>query len=908
MRDASRVRETRLSAFRRIDLVPTFRFYITLTNLFYELLNEIRHHSVACRSHCVRAKMINSADPIRRLSSSHRLYLIGGVLIAATIVAAGLAVWERRQQSIESYKRELTNLSITLAEQSARSMQAVDLVLRETQSKVEAAGVDNAAEFTRRMASEEIHRFLADRVAALPQAMGISPINADGLVINTPREWPVSWVDVSDRDYYVHFRDQDDRGAFISAPVRGRVTGAWTFFLARRVNGPGGEFVGIIVGVIDLNYFEEFYKAITLEKGASVGLFRRDGMTLARYPHVENTMGQKLSAQSEWYSVVAQGGGTYQTPGYIDGIARVVSGRPVRDYPLAVAVTVPENAALAEWRHFAAVVSIAAGCVVICFATLFGALAARSRKMERQAAALAKTADELHKSEARFRGFALTSSDWFWETDEHHRFTFMSEGLRERGFVTEPSSVIGRTRFELAADAGIDTAKWKEHLAVLERREPFRDFVYTWRNPGREGTASISGDPMFDAERRFLGYRGTGRDITEFKATERQLHQIQEDLNRAQRLARVGNDAWDLRTGEVTWSAGTYRIFGVDPDKFTPTLENFVNLVVPEDRPSLLARRKEILQGKSPAPCEFSVRRPDGEVRRIYSEGELVLDEEGKPVRWVGMRQDITAQKLAERVLREAKEAAEAANAAKSEFLANMSHELRTPLNAIIGFSEVLELGAAGPLQPKQAEYVGLVRNSGHHLLDVINDILDLAKVDAGQFELHEEDGVDPRRIVEACVTLVKAHAGAGEVRLSTEVGDNLPLLVADPTRLKQILLNLLSNAVKFTERGGSVVTAIRQSKEGGIIFEVRDTGSGMTSEEIGIALQPFRQLEAAHTRRYEGTGLGLPLAQRLTELHGGSLQIESEKGRGTTVIVTLPATRIVVTPLVGGIATGTAA
>jgi two-component system sensor histidine kinase/response regulator len=851
--------------------------------------------------------MINPAAAIRRLSSSHRLYLIGGILIAATIAAACLAVWDRRAQTIKSYEREVTNLSITLAEQLARSMQAVDLVLQETQSKLAAAGVDSAAQFSRRVAAEEIHRFFAQQLSNLPQADGTALIDADGFMIASSREWPVPRLDASDRDYYVHFRDHDDRGVFISAPARTRVTGVWAFFMARRLDGPHGEFLGIVVGAIDLQYFEEFYKSITLERGGSVNILRRDGTMLARYPHVEDMMGKKLPPGARWYAAIGNGGGSFWTPGYVDGVARVVSTYPVHDYPLAVAVTVPENAVLAEWRRFATVVSIAAGFVAVCFATLFGALAAGSRKTERQAAALADAAGALQKSETRFRGFAMTSSDWFWETDEHHRFTFMSAGLRA-SFSTDPGSVIGRTRLELAADAGSDMAKWEQHLVVLERHEPFRDFVYTWRNPGREGIASISGDPFFDADGRFLGYRGSGRDITELKATEMQLHQTEEDLNRAQRLAQVGSDVWDLRTGDVTWSAETYRIFGVDPGEFTPTTENFLDFVVPEDRPNLLIRRKQILQGKCPAACEFSIRRPDGEVRGIYSEAELVLDENGRPVRWVGVRQDVTAQRRAERGLREAKEAAEAANAAKSEFLANMSHELRTPLNAIIGFSEALETGIVGTLRPNQAEYIRIVCNSGRHLLDVINDILDLAKVDAGKFELREEDCVDPRRILDTCVTLVKAHADAGAVRLSTVFEDNLPLVVADPTRLKQILLNLLSNAIKFTERGGSVATAIRRSTRGGIVFEVRDTGCGMTEEEIGIALQPFRQLEATHTRQHGGTGLGLPLAQRLAELHGGSLQIESEKGRGTTVTVRLPSIRVLITRPVESIATDTAA
>src|SRR6185312_893671 len=253
----------------------------------------------------------------------------------------------------------------------------------------------------------------------------------------------------------------------------------------------------------------------------------------------------------------------------------------------------------------------------------------------------------------------------------------------------------------------------------------------------------------------------------------------------------------------------------------------------------------------------------------------------------------VTKQVHAEASLRDAKEAAEAANIAKSQFLANMSHELRTPLNAIIGFSEALGLGMMGPLEPRQAEYAQLIHQSGEHLHNVINDILDLAKVDAGKFELHEERGVEPRGVIDACVTLMKSNAVAGGLRLSTEIADDLPALLADSTRLKQILLNLLSNAIKFTKSGGTVTAAARHSDDGGIAFLVCDTGPGMTADEIVIALEPFGQIEANDTRRYEGTGLGLPLARRLAELHGGSLEIVSEKGRGTSVIVTLPPARI---------------
>jgi PAS domain S-box-containing protein len=584
-----------------------------------------------------------TTDAVSKVSRSRRrLYSAAVIFVAITVVAGGFAICHLRRDRIATEMQNTKNLAVVLSEQTARSFQAVDLVLREAQTMVRAAGIADPDEFQRLMATQEVHRFLVDRLQALPQANAISLIDNTGRIVSFSRAWPVPIIDTSDRDFFAHWRDHDAAGAFIGMPVVNKVTGAWVLTVTRRIDGPHGEFLGIVLGVVELRYFADFYQAISTSEGEAVTLFRQDGTILARYPHNEPMLGTVISRQSPWYGVMAAGGGTYRTPGYVGGLPRIISVEPVREYPLAITVGITEAVAFASWRRQSVIILISALGAIVAFALLVRALGAQFGQLE--------------QSEVRFRGFALTSSDWFWETDEHHRFSYMSEGVSTIGFGIKPSSFIGHTRKGNAADTGDEADKWKEHFVQLEGHEPFRDFSYAWANPGGgKGIASISGDPFFDAKGHFLGYRGTGRDITELKVTEMRLHQIQEDLHRAQRLAKVGSDTWDLRTGYVTWSDETYRMFGVDANKFVPTSENFLNLVVPEDRPNLLARRKNILQGECPPACEFSIRRPDGEVRRIYSEGEIILDEHGKPGRWVGMRQDITAQMLAERGLREAK-------------------------------------------------------------------------------------------------------------------------------------------------------------------------------------------------------------------------------------------------------------
>jgi signal transduction histidine kinase len=237
--------------------------------------------------------------------------------------------------------------------------------------------------------------------------------------------------------------------------------------------------------------------------------------------------------------------------------------------------------------------------------------------------------------------------------------------------------------------------------------------------------------------------------------------------------------------------------------------------------------------------------------------------------------------------------AAAAGSQAKSQFLATMSHELRTPLNAVIGFSEILAAESFGPLgDDRYKDYAKSICDSGRHLLDLINDVLDFSKVDAGHLELQEEV-LDLREIASAALRMIAGHADAARVRVTDQLAPDLPLLRADPRRVRQVLLNLLSNAVKFTPEGGEIrISGSRTS--GGLAIAVTDTGIGIAAEDIPRALERFGQIDNALSRKYAGSGLGLPLSQRLMALHGGTLDLESEVGTGTVVTIGFPAFRLV--------------
>lgn len=254
---------------------------------------------------------------------------------------------------------------------------------------------------------------------------------------------------------------------------------------------------------------------------------------------------------------------------------------------------------------------------------------------------------------------------------------------------------------------------------------------------------------------------------------------------------------------------------------------------------------------------------------------------------------DITESKRTERTLRDAKEAAERGNRAKAAFLANTSHELRTPLNAIIGFSEVMVGELFGPLgQPKYQDYARDIYESGSHLLNLINDILDMSKADAGKIEV-EDSVFEIRTVVAQTLRLVRERAKNAKVVLECNLPAELPLLRADQRRFRQILLNLLSNALKFTDEGG-MVTVAAGLQRGGLVVEVADTGVGMLPDDLSKAMEPFGQIDSRLSRKYEGTGLGLPLTKALIEAHGGTLELESVYGRGTRAMVLFPLNRTV--------------
>jgi signal transduction histidine kinase len=273
-----------------------------------------------------------------------------------------------------------------------------------------------------------------------------------------------------------------------------------------------------------------------------------------------------------------------------------------------------------------------------------------------------------------------------------------------------------------------------------------------------------------------------------------------------------------------------------------------------------------------------------------------------KPINWVVLGHRVRYMLRASRAFDElrgnrdqliaASEEAEAANRAKTEFLANMGHELRTPLNAIIGFATIMREATFGPMAEKYVEYATVIAESGEHLLAIINGILDMARAETNHLVLVEEE-VEIARAVAFSLGTIEEMARRTGIDCQAEIPEDLPRFFGDAAKLRQILINLLSNAVKFTPAGGSVRLSVEKEPDNGLAFRIIDTGIGIAPEQLSLALTPFGQIDSGLDRKFEGAGLGLPLAKSLVELHGGMIDIDSALGKGTTVTARFPPTRV---------------
>ncbi len=500
---------------------------------------------------------------------------------------------------------------------------------------------------------------------------------------------------------------------------------------------------------------------------------------------------------------------------------------------------------------------------------------------------------KLRESEGRFRRLIDEAPVMLWMSDNELQFThFNRMSLNFTGRTFEQEKGLGWAEAVHPEDR-------KECVRFIrEKFETGKSFRVIYRLLRRDGVyceVKNIGVPFREPDGTLGGYIGICTDITDILNAQRDSAAYSERLTLATEIARIGVWDWHLKAALMVWDERMFEIYGLDPfpEGMVP-VETWKSLIDSEDLPEALAAFHSASREKNAQSAVFKIHNPRTGIRYLLANAHVIFDDEGQPVRIIGVNWDVTEQTLAENQLRLSKEAAEAANQAKSAFLAMMSHEIRTPINGVLGFTHLL---ASTTLNREQRGFLYAIENGGDSLLAIINDILDYSKIEAGKVDL-EQVAFSLADCVRSSTDMLSIKAAEKHLALVSGINPAVSrTVVGDVTRLRQVLTNLLSNAVKFTEKGKVALVIKPGNLSDGtpaLHFTVTDTGVGMPAEKMSQLFQPFNQLDASTTRRFGGTGLGLAISHRLVELMNGEIWFESQVGVGTTahVVISLPASK----------------
>jgi PAS domain S-box-containing protein len=449
--------------------------------------------------------------------------------------------------------------------------------------------------------------------------------------------------------------------------------------------------------------------------------------------------------------------------------------------------------------------------------------------------------------------------------------------------------MIGCSNEEIIGKTAIDLNLWvnlsdRIHLfKLLTRNSRIRNFEFDFRTKKGDIRTALLAAEIIEVSGETCVI-SVSQDITDRKLAEEKLRASEASLAAAQRIAHVGSYEYNPLNSSCRWSEELFRILGLNPVQPELSLKELSQFIYPEDRDIWEKNINNFSSEKKPYKIEYRIVRPDGSIRHIEARGELIYSDQEQPEKLLTTVIDISERKQTELALQQAKEAADKANRAKSEFLSNMSHELRTPLNAILGFTQLLLRDSS--LKPEHQEQLGIINRSGEHLLQLINNILQMSKIEVGRVTV-ERSTFDLYRFLQNLNEMLELQAKKKGLQLIFDCDPNLPKYIeTDESKLRQVLINLLGNAIKFTAEGGVTLRIKLANKTQNesldhLFFEIEDTGAGICSQEIDNLFKPFFQTETGR-RSQEGTGLGLPISRQFIQLIGGDITVSSSLGKGT--------------------------
>ena len=808
----------------------------------------------------------------------------GTAAIAALAIGLGSSLWFERERIIAETESSAAKLALALDAHSRAAFESVDGVLRITQSHMERVSARGDGD------PVTIRNILEANAAGQRIIHSLSLRDRDGRLTMLTVLPDAPMVDTSASDYFRVHRDGTATGTYIGRPIRSIVTGEWMIPLSRRLSDEHGEFAGVLVAAIPLRFFGDFFRSLQVGGHGIVSLLRADGVMLVRDP-LGDHVGERVAGSPLFNTYLSQSPiGVLRLDSLTDGIDRIFAYRQIENLPLVVSVGIAVDDALSGWyAELRQYVAVWLGCASL--------LAVFTLIMIRHATRQAATERLAREVEDRFRRVVANVPGGVFQRvhEPDGRFTYNFLSANAKQIFGYPAEAIIRTPSLMldliheddrpALDRAIRESAERMATLTMEYRIRRPDGEIRWIQTNSTPRRLLNGDVVSD---------GLIIDVTDRKQMELALQKSEGDAAKARAL--LADAIESISGGFVLYDAHDRLVL--------------MNRTAREWNPDFAA-------AAIPGTTHEELIRAAAKTGRLVGTGadiEAIVQQRlslhrrafGQPIercvggRWfqvteyptsdggvVVLRNDITELKLANLRLEEARAMADQASRTKSEFLAMMSHELRTPLNAVLGFAEIIRDHLDALPAKKIAEYAADIHSSGTHLLTLINDVLDLSKMEAGRMELNRQR-LELPEVVDRALRMVKERALRHHIDLIKDIDPHLPPFWADERKLMQILLNLLSNAVKFTPDGGRVMVSAHHEANA-LIVRVADNGIGIAADDIAKALSPFGQIDSLLTRQHAGTGLGLPLAKNLAELHGASFTLDSTLGQGTTVTMRFP-------------------
>lgn len=733
-------------------------------------------------------------------------------------------------------------------------------------------------------------------------------VGPDGRLISTTLDPTPNPIDLSDREHIRVHLDGRVKGIFIGKPVTGRVSHQITINVTRRVDAEDGTLLGVVMFALSPAYLTTLHTVIDLGPRGSIALIGLDEVIRARFtsdhPDGLAGIGESIAGGPK---ITENLEGSFVRESVTDSVTRLYNYRRVPDYPLAVGVGRDFSDALASFRAHGTTMAVIAGMATVLLAGLAAYLVREidhrtereieladersklhevNRMLEADIALRQKAEDQLRMAQQTLRDAVDSISEGFVIFDDDDCLVMSNEPYR-RLYPESAQLMIPGTPFEEIMWAGVDAGRYTE--AVGCESEWLSDRIHAHENPsGATEQRLADGRCVMVCERRMQngGNAGLHIDITRLKATENELRQNRDNLNRAQRVAKIGSFERDLRTGEVVWSEEHYRIFGRDPADPPPNKEEFLLLIDPEDRPSYEASMIASENGFPVPPLTYRIRCPDGCVKWIYTELETIFDNEGNPVRRVGTIRDVTELRASEKRQRELEH--QLLHSQKLEAVGTLAggiaHDLNNTLTPILALSSLLiDQMPEGSSERADLEIILQASRRGRDLLQRI-----LA------FSRDQETAkttVDLAATTRACLQMLRATVPA-TVLLNEEIAP-VPLIHADAGQLQQIIVNLVTNARQaIGNHLGTITVAVssldQSQMRADVLLRVSDTGCGMDAETKNRIFEPFFTTKEVG----EGTGLGLSVVHGIVTDHGGRIEVTSQPGCGTEFAIFLPIAR----------------